>query len=226
MENNISDITYAKAYRIYRGRGFAENAAKYSLLMLGLFLMSMLLLSTISYLSGEGFSDSDAADTFVPVWGGMTAMLRMFQYFEKNSPGGKFFRTVKGGFDTFVRADIMNAAECILTTLVFFAAAALLEAAGLIRLEYGINSCISAFIFTMLFVAVSMLIKLMGNRVLAGVCFGTVFLIMIGAESAVMSLTGGKIGAPHIAVAAAAAVILPVSLRAVHTNYRKKYWDN
>ena len=226
MENNRSDITYAEAYRIYNGKGFCENVAKISITALGMFLIGIFLLCFISFMSGNGFLNPEAADALMPVWCGITAMLRMFLYYEKDSPGGKYFRTVKGGFDTFVRADIMTAAERILTTLAYLAVVVVLDATGLIKLKYGINSCISTFIFIMLFVAVSMFLKLLGNKALAGVCFSIVLLLTIGVGYAAMSLTDGKIGAPHIAAAAAIAFLMPISLRAVHINYRKKYWDN
>lgn len=229
MENNRSSLPWNKAYNIYTGRTFPKMAAQMSLLLLGMYFCFKLFMLFFDFLDDDdpdGVHSLWTNDMIATLFCGIITTIRMNATYNKETPGGKFFRTVKGGFDTFKKAHYSMAAESTVVAFIFCAAAGILSAAGFAPLSYGAASCVSIFIFVVLARAVGSFVSMTDNSILR-----SVLLIITGYPIAAMGivsliLTDGKLGAVHIAAAAAAVVLTVLSEITVVRNYRKKHWDN
>ena len=229
MENNRSSLTWHKAYNIYTGRTFPKMVAQISLILLAMFFCFKLFMLFFEFLDGD---DPDSVhslwinDMIATIFCGIITTIRICATYNKDVPGGKFFRTVKGGFDTFKKAHYSMAAESAAVAFIFCAVIGILSAAGFAPLSYGAASCVSIFIFVVLARAAGSFVSMTNNSVLRSVLVIITEYLICAMGIVSLILTDGKLGAVHIAAAAAAVVLTVLSEIAVVRNYRKKHWDN
>jgi hypothetical protein len=229
MENNKTPLSYPEAYKVYMGRSFPNMVAQLSLFAVGMFLCFKLVLTFLDVIEGDDINnDTDQLvnDFISTIFCGIIVALRMSSTFTKSIPGGKFFRTVKGGFDTFKKAHYTMAAEGITVIIIFSIVIGIFDAVGFAPLRFGTASCVSICIFVTLARAVSSIFAAMKNTIMRLLVSMIVNYIISAMGIVSLILTDGKLCAFHIAAAAAAVVLTVVSEIAVVTSYRKKHWDN
>ena len=228
MENNRSSVSYPDAYRIYTGRSFASGVMWLSIGAVALFSGLMLLMAFLMFMDNDNTEETDYlfSVTLASIYCSMLVVMRMIMMFDKVSPGGKYFRTVKGGFDTFAKAQVIFIAEGAVAVMTFCAFLAVLDALGIIEMGNGIGSCITLFITVFLARAIASFSRLINKPMTRTVITILVFFTVNMIGIMLIETTNGKLSAVHIVSAAAAVVLTVISEKAVLSNYRKKHWDN
>ena len=105
-----SKLTVSQAMKLYTGTGLAETIlglAAYDLI----FYIGASVCMTLLVMFGEGISypeavrnisETPAGDCIMVFAPAIINVIILLSQYNKDKPGGKLFRTVKGGFDTFV----------------------------------------------------------------------------------------------------------------------------
>lgn len=228
MENKRSSIPWLKAYELYTGRSFLNNTLKLTLFSIALYMFFILFTAFISGIEGEGFKngiDSTANLFIVNVYGSLFVLMRLWSNGAKEDPGGKFFRTVKGGFDTYAKAHTAIICEAAVMIILFFAVAALISKAGILPLMYGIKGCVSSAVFVFLARPAASFFKMIENNALRSITMTLVFYLVVSMGTVTLILTDGRLGWVHVAAAAAAVILTVISEKVVLDNFRKKHWD-
>lgn len=228
MENKRSLVSYGDAYRIYTGHSFANSIVVISIGIIALFAGFMLLMTLLM------FADSDSTEglqplfsvTLAAVYCNLLVSTRMLSLFEKGVPGGKYFRTVKGGFDTFAKAQKAFIAEGAVVVFVFCAFLAVLDCLGIIDIGNAAGSCLMLFITVFLARAIASFGRLIKNAVTRTIVI--MFVLYAVNIFGVMQIgtLDGKIGVLQIVLAAAAVILTVISEALVLRDYRKTRWDN
>ena len=111
-------ITLSKAMKLYNGRSMPEFILKMSLVSICIYAVIIVYKVLMILLRGDGteelqseMADSSLSSSFLLFSAGMISLVMSQLTFEKHMPGGKFFRTVKGGFDTYKKASAASAHE-------------------------------------------------------------------------------------------------------------------
>ncbi len=228
MENNNSTVSYPEAYKIYTGRSFSIGVMWLSIASVLFFSAIMLLMMFLMYVD----NDSDTVPeplfgiTIASIYGTMLVLTRMMASYDKNIPGGKFFRTVKGGFDTYAKAQKAFIVEGAISLILFCMFLAILDAIGIIEIGNGIGSCIALVITIFLARAIASFSRMIKNSITRMIMIMFVFFVVDLLGVLQIEAFGGKIGLLHVVLAVVTIVLTIISEKAVLHNYRKKYWDN
>ena len=164
--------------------------------------------------------------TIASIYGTMLVLTRMMASYDKNIPGGKFFRTVKGGFDTYAKAQKAFIVEGAISLILFCMFLAILDAIGIIEIGNGIGSCIALVITIFLARAIASFSRMIKNSITRMIMIMFVFFVVDLLGVLQIEAFGGKIGLLHVVLAVVTIVLTIISEKAVLHNYRKKYWDN
>ncbi|WP_455530742.1 hypothetical protein [Ruminococcus sp.] len=229
MENKRSSVSYGEAYRIYTGRSFTSSIVVISIGAVAFFAGIMLFMALLMLADNDDTdlrSKSFFSITLAAVYCNMLIMTRMLYSFDKGAPGGKYFRTVKGGFDTFAKAQKAFIAEGAVVVFAFCAFLALLGGLGIIDIGNAVGSCLMLFITVFLARAIASFGRLIKKPVTRTIVI--MFLLYIVNIFGIMLIesSGGKIGVLQIVPAAAAVVLTVISEALVLSDYRKTRWDN
>lgn len=228
MENKRSSVSYGDAYRIYTGRSFTNGIVLFSIGAVVMFagvmlLMTLMMLSDGDYTEGK---TSFFSITIAAVYCNMLIITRIQSSFAKGVPGGKYFRTVKGGFDTFAKAQKAFIAEGAVAVLVFCAFLAVLDCFGIIDIGNAAGSCLMLFITVFLARAIASFGRLIKKPVTRTIIMMFVLYAVNIFGIMLIETSGGKIGVLQIVLAAAAVVLTVISEALVLRDYRKTRWNN
>ena len=220
--------------RIYTGKGLAQTAIRMIILAVSLVIFIILFAYGIGWLAGKGsleelrgaFSESDKFDIMLTMMCSVQVGTVCSMTFEKTYPGGKFFRTVRGGFDTYKKARTAVNIEALMLMTGYYAFAMLSWAANIIGVHYGIHTFIAGVLFTLLSVAASNFFMMIKSTKLRSVSMIAVSLVLPFTGVCLLNLTEGKVGILHYAAGAAGAVLLFVSNSVSLSYYKKTRWDN
>ncbi len=229
MENKRSSVSYGDAYRIYTGRSFTSSIVVISIGAVAFFAGIMLFMALLMLADNDDTdlrSKSFFSITLAAVYCNMLIIARMQSTFDKGAPGGKYFRTVKGGFDTFAKAQKAFIAEGAVAVFAFCAFLALLDGLGIIDIGNAVGSCLMLFITVFLARAIASFGRLIKKPVTRTIVI--MFLLYIVNIFGIMLIetSGGKIGVLQIVPAAAAVVLTVISEALVLRDYRKTRWNN
>ena len=230
MKNN--SISLSNALRMYLGGGRAPFSPVLffgSIILYGIMMAFMLLIGMIdnSFDFGETKHEMFSnwiSDFIMAMMLGPVIATECSLTYEKRLPGGKFFRTVKGGFETYEQFRKALVMTMVLQSAVYCIFAGILHAVGLVPLCGGLNTCIATFVFSLLGICLGNVSVVVRNDFLRGVAGALLVIGIIAAGTSLLILTEGKLSFIHYIAAAAAAVLLPVSTKAMLAYYKKNCW--
>ena len=228
MENNKSSVSYSDAYRIYTGCSFSKGVMWLSIVSVLFFYALMLIMTSLMFIDKDSTQESKPffSVTIVVIYCSMQVVLRILQLYDKGVPGGKYFRTVKGGFITYAKAQKIFIAESAISIIVFCSSLAILDFLGIIELGYGIGSYIILFITVFLARAIASFSRMIRNSITRMIMIMFTFCIvdLIGIYQ--IEALSGKLSVLHLILAAVTVILTIISEKTVLNDYRKKYWNN
>lgn len=228
MKNN-DRLTYSQAVKVCYG----ENLLKSFLLSLCypvIVMSSGLLMMFI--MNPDEFRNDNSMFVYMLMNMSQSVFLLLFvmRRFDKNTPGGKFLRTVKGGFNTYERAVIAITIMLVFDSIVFCGGMAALEALGLITLKNAGRSC--AMISLVFLTGVGIIgffrnIKSNSGRTIA---YSFVYILIVIAGMALSDITDGAEGYVFecilLILSFASVILITLSLYCHLKFYKKHCWDN
>ena len=234
MEKNKSNISISDAMKIYNG----TDPVKQTLCLWGIAALTFYVL----YLFIRFFIVSTLGQVFEPDNSEATGALSrttfaMFMYYVcafgtiigqmkeyyTHSTGGKYFRSVRGGFGTYSR---MKTGQIIseVCGLVFYIIIILLVNSVLHLTDGGLAISVTVFIVSLLWSSFAKLIRMIPNHFLR--IFFYMFLFQMHAFlcSGIVGAANGKFSVAHIVFLILAAILFSFVHLADLKNFRKKYW--
>ncbi|MCR5431595.1 MAG: hypothetical protein K6E95_03455 [Lachnospiraceae bacterium] len=208
------------SYMLYSGRSLIHNVLEHASGSLIYFLF-IILFERLTGLMADSPSKESTSFYYIfyPV---LVSFMMMQNQFTKEDPGGKLFRTIKGGFATYVRYHIGLNTVVVISAILFSSIAVLLGDLGLISINNGITdfmkislSCISSLtIFNMIFPRIMNKGVLIALFILSTLIISMIYFIIIPADKIT----------PYIVICVAEAVLLPLSILSYVRCYKRKYW--
>lgn len=231
MEKTKSSLTMSQALKLYNGASLPVLTLQFSGAMIVFYLVSIAFFTLLLGLD-KGFAEAHKAisEEIVSnvymgiIAGSSTAILSALTY-EKRLPGGKFFRSVKGGFATYRKMRIAFQLS-IVTGICLYAGVICALNAIIPIMKHGTPTCISVALFLLLGTGIVNLINLIKNDLARSVS-NILLLFACGLTGVLTVFVGeGQLGIVHIVAAILAVVLMPISHTLMLASYRKHRWDN
>ena len=215
---NKSPLTVSQALKVYTGTGLAGTilglAAYECVFYVGAYAAMALVIALsdgTSFLEATAnIAETPAADSIMAFASALINCFILLVPHDRNAPGGKLFRTVRGGFGTFTRSRIGIYISAVLAALIFCVFALVLDLGGIAKLQNSIYAEAAAFILT-----------------LAALGAGTLALLTVGGViglNTLAALNGSAL--PHIFVGIGGAGLLAIAVKIYLTYYKRNLWDN
>ena len=233
MQENKSPLTISQALKLYTGTGFAGTVlglAAYEVL----FYLGAFVCMTLMIMLGEGILYPEAVSNIAETPAGDCVMvfaptliniIVLLSQYTKDKPGGKLFRTVKGGFGTFVNYRTGVYICELLSMLLFGAAALLLDITGMAKIHGGLSAVIALVVSNIAAIGVITFILPVKNEFVLGAgSVITMFAITCSCTILLPMLSDNLI--PHLVTGIAGAVLVAASSNVYFAHYRKNRWDS
>lgn len=231
--NNNTPLTCSEALKLYSGKSISKMILFITGFALGLYLFIVLYVLLMNGLDNGSANSDDMLATimaivsniFLALEGGIITTLLSQMTYEKENPGGKLFRSVKGGYDTYIKMRVGNLITAIVVIFLFLGIICAINAVFPI-LMYGTATCISMLFFLLLNIGICTLLSMIPNGAIRGGISVIVSDIigLIGIMSVL--ITSGRLGWIQIAAGAAAIVLIPISFKLMINNYKEKRWNS
>lgn len=228
MKKNNS--TLSQALSIYTGDSIPKFILRFTAFAALIYAATVLFFFLIIALQ-SGFSrayEEIKGEAFTVMYIGMdiavVIAVTSLSTYEKDEPGGKFFRSTSEGFAAFTKM------RTALTIAVPVSTATSLAFIFIISKATGLNKniasiCLSTGAFLLLAIALANFLNMIGSKTARGL-LTTLMLMIIGAGGAMLAFEkDDRLGIIQIIAAVLGIVLLPVSNRAFLAHYRKKRWD-
>ena len=88
------------------------------------------------------YNASAITNTFLTMDAGIVLMITGLIHYDKQLPGGKYFRTVNGGFDTYRKMKNASLIARVITLISIMGAGAIIDRLGLFKLAFGTSDVI------------------------------------------------------------------------------------
>lgn len=225
-----NSLTLSQAHKLYTGNSMGKSALLLSLFAVLGYFASLLCIFLMSWLSEGNPADamrelkgSVIINVFLAMDSGIILMITGLINYEKHNPGGKFFRSVNGGFDGYRKmknAALINRLAALFTVMLLGALADIL---GITKLRNGTSDVIYIAAWSLIGVALVNFMGLVKNPALRGLFTPPV---VFAAELFGLILPSVFDGNPVIALAAAAAAVplIILSQNVMLNDYKKNHW--
>jgi|GEM_PF-2883454 len=233
---NKSPLTVSQALKVYTGTGLAGTilglAAYECVFYVGAYAAMALVIALsddTSFLEATAnIAETPAADSIMAFASALINCFILLVPYDRNAPGGKLFRTVKGGFGTFTRSRIGIYISAVLAALIFCVFALVLDLGGIAKLQNSIYAEAAAFISTLAALGAGTLALLIPNDAARGfisviVCFAVTVGGVIGLNT--LAAPNGS-ALPYIFVGIGCAGLLAIAVKIYLTYYKRNLWDN
>ena len=237
MKDKRSELSVFQAYRLYTGDGLLENIFMFSASeMLLYFVLSCSNRFAFFSLSEQSFFDTlkivfanlsrrDESDLFSCMIGLVVGIgVLLIQRYDKSTPGGKFFHTVKGGFDTFKKYRVGVFLSILIPVILCATEVFLFDRFEIIGMDGGIvySICIvTAVVFALIAYCFISRIK---NKISSAV-IGFLTIIICVLFFGVLVMIEAETLVPYIIIFAIGIVLLLISMRSYFSFYKRVYWD-
>lgn len=235
MRDNKSPLTVSQALKAYTGTGLAGTifglAAYECIFYIGAYATMALV---IALSDGTSFSEATAniaqtpaGDCIMAFAPALVNCLVMLVPNDRNAPGGKLFRTFRGGFDTFARSRVGVFISALLAALTFCVFALLLDLTGIARVQYGVFAEAAVFVSSLAALGAGTLALLIRNDGVRGfisviVCFA----VSAGGAVTLNILTAlNESALPHIVAGVIGAALSVTAAKVYLSYYKKELWD-
>lgn len=225
MKNN-DRLTYPQAVNAYYGEGIVPLFLKNLFYPIGITVTAMLIILIFDH--DEFREDNKTIYMLMLISQTVCFMLFFHKNFERYSPGGKFLRTIKGGFDSYAKAITASTVIAAASIIFICTAAAVCGELGIVTLSNSGKTCLAMAFILLIYVGVTGFFRNIRNERIRGFLSGILYYIMIVTAIGVGAIEAiGKLPlAAYAVLAAAAVIIIPLSLIVHLKYYRKKCWDN
>ena len=233
---NKSTLTISQAVKVYTGNSFIVNTLEASAVFVGV-LCSVIVIGLLIAAISKGFDidamkesfinnrkngDTYVFDIFIGIFASFFPALMSLAGYTNDYPGGKYFRTVQGGFDTFRKFTIGSYIAAFIEIAIFFLFIVLSQ---IYRLTTnGLTFVISMFIFCLLCTPVTRFTMTIHNIYLRSMALAISFLLATGAGVITPALDPGVRAVILAAAVVFTIVLTPISLKVYLTNYRQHLW--
>lgn len=238
MKDKRSELSMLQAYRLYTGESPLKSVLVYNFLMIICYGGLSYLTRLMDFFSDELSSDSAIEEAFMSLsqrdgshpfsWmNGIVVgvgLMLITQRFDRSNPGGKFFRTVKGGFETFKKYRIIVHLTFLVSISVCAIAMFLLDHFEIIGMEGGIVTSIAlvtSVVFSMVTLCFTSRIKKVVLSGAIGILTFMIFTFLLWGITIIRSDTV----LPYVLLLAIGLILLPISMRSYFSFYKRVYWD-
>lgn len=224
MKNN-DRLTYSQAVKAYYGEGIVTLFLKNLFFPIAFTVIAMLIIILFDH--DEFREDNKVLYMMMLISQTICFMLYFQKSFERYRPGGKFLRTIKGGFNSYMKAITASTAMAAASSIFLCTAAAVCGKFGIITLSNSGKTCLAMAFILLIYVGIAGFFRNIRNEKVRGFLAGFLYYIMIvtsigvGAVEVINKLPF----AVYAVLAAAAVIIIPLSLIVHLKYYRKKCWD-
>ena len=233
MQENKSPLTISQALKLYTGTGLGGTVlglAAYEVL----FYIGAFVSMTLMIMLGEGISypeavrniaETPAGDCVMVFAPGIINCIVLLSQYTKDKHGGKFFRTVKGGFGTFVRYRTGVYNSELLSMLLFGTAALLLDIAGIAKIHGGLSAVIALVVSNIAAAGIVTFMLPAKNELVLGAGSVIAMFAITGSCTILLPMLSDNL-IPHLVTGIAGAVLAAVSSNVYFAHYRKNRWDS
>ena len=226
-----NSLTLSQAHKLYTGNSIGKASLILSLFAVLGYSASLLFIFLMSWLSkGDPaearleLSGTVIVNIFLALDSGIILMITGLINYDKQYPGGKFFRSVNGGFDTYRK---MKHAALITRITALFSVmllGALADILGIMKLKNGIGDVIYIAAFILIGVALVNFMSLVKNPAVRGL-FTPLVVFAFGVFGIILpcAFDGNIIIA--LAAAAAAVPLIILSQNVMLNDYKKNHWN-
>ena len=224
-------LTLSQAHKIYTGSSMWLYALKLGICGVLMYFASILSFFVISMLSKWDASDAlkeitdiGLINIFLTVDAGIILMITGLMQYNKAYPGGKYFRTVNGGFETYRKMKAASTVARVTALMMILIFGVLVDVSGTFTLTHGISGAVYIGAFLLVCVGLIDLLSLIKSPALRG-CVTPIIIFGAGALGVVTpDIFDGKLYFP-IAVAAFAVPLIIISQKVMLANYKKHKWN-
>lgn len=227
MKKNKS-LTLSQALKLYTGDSILKWILEWSGLALGMFLGCIAVFGVINGLEDgfdrvfENIADTPVLGVLVSAGNAFTIIVILNMTFERTLPGGKFFRSLKDGFNVYGKMRLALMVSSFFIISIYTAIVYILDRAVFHFMANGAAVYISVFTFSLLAIGITNLIQIIKARLVFG---GMIFLLFIISGALTIVSGNDNIGIVHIIAAVLAVVLIPVSHKLMLADYRKNRWN-
>ena len=228
-----SKLTVSQALKLYTGTGLGGTVLGLTVYEL-LYYIGASVCMTLMIMLGEGISypeavrnisETPAGDVIMVFAPSIINCIVLLSQYGRDKPGGKLFRTVKGGFRTFVSYRTGAYISMFLSTIIYGGAVLVLALVGVLGLHGGVSTVIAVVVSSIAAIgAVTLMLPIKNEGVLALVSILVTFAVTGSCTILLPMLTDSLI--PHFIVGIVGALLVAVSTRVYFLHYRKNRWDS
>ena len=229
MKSN--SLTLSQAHKIYTGNCMGLYTLKLSVGGVLMYLATLLTMVLLPALDGgnittvwSDYNVSAITNTFLTMDAGIVLMITGLIHYDKQLPGGKYFRTVNGGFDTYRKMKNASLIARVITLISIMGAGAIIDRLGLFKLAFGTSDVIYIGAFLLISIGLVNFMNLIRNPVVRGL--STPFIIFAAGLLGVIlpNILDGKIYFA-LAVAVIAVPFIVISQKVMLNDYKKRKWS-
>lgn len=229
MKSN--SLTLSQAHKIYTGNSMGLYTLKLSVGGVLMYLATLLTMVLLPALDGgnittvwSDYNVSAITNTFLTMDAGIVLMITGLIHYDKQLPGGKYFRTVNGGFDTYRKMKNASLIARVITLISIMGAGAIIDRLGLFKLAFGTSDVIYIGAFLLISIGLVNFMNLIRNPVVRGL--STPFIIFAAGLLGVIlpNILDGKIYFA-LAVAVIAVPFIVISQKVMLNDYKKRKWS-
>lgn len=232
MNKNSSTVTIPQAMKIYQGSSMLKGMVLLMILPTAILLGAMVWVLIIGLMEqGGNFSatvkklcDSSVANFIFGMILAPTLATEIMLTHDRELPGGKFVRTVKGGFSTFAKFRTGMLICMIVQSAGYLALVALINVTGLLPFKWGMASVAATAISALLTIGLCSFILVIRNYLTRSLLMMITAFALVAIGPLSLFVTDGKLTIIHLAAAAAAVILTIVSHKFVLAYYKKNRW--
>ena len=173
----------------------------------------------------ENIADTPVLGVLVSAGNVFTIIVISNMTYERTLPGGKFFRSLKDGFNVYGKMRLALMISIFFIISIYTAIVYILDRAVFHFMANGSAVYISVFTFSLLAIGITNLTQMIKKNKARLVFGGMIFLLFIISGALTIVSGNDNIGIVHIIAAVLAVVLIPVSHKLMLADYRKNRWN-
>lgn len=227
-----SKLTVSQALKLYTGTGLLGTIIGLAVYELAFFISASVCMTLIIMLSEgisypeavQNVSETPAIDCIMAFAPALINVIVLLSQYGKNKPGGKLFRTVKGGFETFVSYRTGAYTSMIFSMIIYGGVVLVLALVGVLGLHGGVSAVIATIVSSIAAMGiVTFMLPIKNDAVLGFASVVATCAITAVCTPLLPALTDSLI--PHLIIGIIGAVLVAVSTRVYFRHYRMTHWD-
>ncbi len=228
-----SKLTVSQALKLYTGTGLVETILVLAAFELAFYIGASVCM-TLMIMLGEGISyfeavrnisETPAGDCIMAFAPSVINCIVLLSQYSKDKPGGKQFRTVKGGFETFVSYRTGAYISMIFSMIIYGGVVLVLSLFGVLGLHGGVSAAIAAVVSVITAMGVVTFFLLIEDERVCALVSVVAALSITGSCTALLPMLTDSL-IPHLIIGIIGAVLASVSTSMYFSHYRQKRWNS